>query len=68
MEHDHDSGDDNPVAYAQNQLTPKVMHKDGINSVTYKLKGIQEFQSCTRITVDLMPQPKYFLNSERIIN
>ena len=68
MEHDHDSVDDNPVAYAQNQLTPKVMHQDGINSVTYKLKGIQEFQSHTRITVDLVPEPKYFLSSEQSIN
>ena len=68
MEHDHDSEDDNPVAYTQNQLTPKVMHQDGINSVTYKLKGIQEFQSHTRITVDLIPEPKYFLSSEQSID
>ena len=44
------------------------MHQDGINSVTYKLKGIQEFQSHTRITVDLIPEPKYFLSSEQSIN
>ena len=61
LEHDHDDSGDNPIAYAQNKIASKMMQKDGINSVVYKLKSIEEFPRYTHFIVDLLPEPKYFL-------